>query len=159
MELKTVEITKIKYRPFSIADPNAINQVKLEHFIRQYGQIKPLVVVKDDDEYYEILDGNRVFKALWRIGAKTVECIVYTDLSPVDRILYAINLNLFHVFHDEVSVAAQILQLVEKHGKAKVPYLTPFCQEEINNFIDLANFDWEQYKAEDTSIQISLFPE
>lgn len=162
MELKTLEVAKIKYREFSIADPDAINNVKLEHFIRQNGQIKPLMVacVKDgEDMYYEILDGNRVLRCLKRLNIPLAYCIVYTNLTLEERILYAINLNLFHVFYDEVSVSAQILQLVEKYGRAKVPYLTPFSQEEITNFIDLATFDWSQYKSEDLNIQISLFPE
>jgi hypothetical protein len=162
MDLKTIDIRNIKFRPYSIADPDAINNIKLEHFVRQYGQIKPLVVafIKDGDEYYyEVIDGNRVLRCLQRLGIKLAYCIVYNELTIEERVLYAINLNLFHVFHDEVSVSDQIKLLVEKYGRTKVPYMTPFSQEEITNYIDLSDFDWEKYKSEVPSSQMDLFNE
>jgi len=58
---------------------------QLEASLRAVGLIEPLVVLQQG-EYYEIIDGNLRYEVLQEMGVATVPCITYqtppTNLEP-----------------------------------------------------------------------------
>lgn len=82
-EVLTVDISMIKARPGQPRksfDDDALND--LAESIREYGLLNPIVITKVND-HYEIIAGERRFRATQKLGKKQIQAIV-KDYSQKD---------------------------------------------------------------------------
>lgn len=78
--IETDLIFPSKDNPYNRQDtPEIVSQ--LATTIEAIGLIHPLTVRKVNDEYYEIISGERRYKAIKTLGWKKIPCTVYDNLS------------------------------------------------------------------------------
>ena len=78
--IETDLIFPAKDNPYNRQDtPEIVSQ--LATTIEAIGLIHPLTVRKVNDEYYEIISGERRYKAIKTLGWKKIPCTVYDNLS------------------------------------------------------------------------------
>lgn len=78
--IETDLIFPSKDNPYNRQDtPEIVSQ--LAATIEAIGLIHPLTVRKVNDEYYEIISGERRYKAIKTLGWKKIPCTVYDNLS------------------------------------------------------------------------------
>ena len=127
--VQNLKITKVepnKNQPRKKFDEEALNE--LSESIKRYGLIQPIVVTKKDD-YYEIIAGERRWRASKLAGLKTIPAIVREDdkkknqeISLIENIQRE-NLNAFEkasgikLLMDEYNLTQQ--QVAEIIGKSR----------------------------------------
>lgn len=83
VSIKLTKIERDKQQPRRVFNEDALNE--MADSINKFGVIEPLVVQKKDD-YYEIVAGERRWRAAKIAGLKEVPCIIktYTDREKVE---------------------------------------------------------------------------
>ena len=112
---------------------------KLKDSIRENGFTSPILVREIKDEY-EIIDGEHRYKACKELGYESIkiENIGVIEDSVAKVLTIALN-NIRG--QDDVLKRAEILKQLNDGQLA----LLPWDKKEIQNELDLINFDWEQY--------------
>ncbi len=87
LEIDINKISPNKNQPRSLFDENTISE--LAESIKNIGIIQPLTVKKIDDEYYEIIAGERRWRAARQAKLETVPVIVkdYSNLQAIEAAL------------------------------------------------------------------------
>ena len=124
--LKIIEVEPNRDQPRKKFDEEALNE--LSESIKRYGLIQPIVVTKKDD-YYEIIAGERRWRASKKAGLTTIPAIVREDdkkknqeISLIENIQRE-NLNAFEkasgikLLMDEYDLTQQ--QVAEIIGKSR----------------------------------------
>jgi len=86
VELNILDVLPNRFQPRIKFDENAINELALS--IKKYGVIQPIVVRKIGDKY-EIIAGERRYKASVLAGKQTIPAIV-SELSDIDSVEVAL---------------------------------------------------------------------
>ncbi|GHU82437.1 hypothetical protein AGMMS50284_4300 [Clostridia bacterium] len=86
-KIENIPLDNIKfaaYNPYNASDGDNDNQIvkELADSIEVMGLLEPLVVVKKDDDAYELISGERRCKALKLLNRKTAPCVIFCSLSP-----------------------------------------------------------------------------
>lgn len=101
------------YQPRKQFDPSAIET--LTESIRQHGIIQPLAVrpAKDKDGYYEIIAGERRFRAAKAVGLQEVPVVIH-EVSDADSAAFALIENLQREDLNVIEKANGIQQLIQE---------------------------------------------
>ena len=75
-QLKIIEVEPNREQPRKKFDEEALNE--LAESIKKYGLIQPIIVTKKED-YYEIIAGERIWRASKKAGLSTIPAIVRED--------------------------------------------------------------------------------
>lgn len=75
-ELKIIEVEPNRNQPRKQFDEEALNE--LAESIKRYGLIQPIIVTKKDG-YYQIIAGERRWRASKKAGLKTIPAIIRED--------------------------------------------------------------------------------
>src|SRR5699024_10674358 len=81
VQLKIEQVVPNKYQPRVMFDEERI--AELAQTLRTHGMIQPIVVRKMDDDYYEIIAGERRFRAAKSLEWETVPAII-RDMSDTE---------------------------------------------------------------------------
>ena len=79
VEIALVEIKANKDQPRSIFDAEKLNE--LAQSIKNYGLIEPLIVNKKEDDLYELIAGERRWRAAKIAGLERVPCVIKGDAT------------------------------------------------------------------------------
>lgn len=124
---------------FSHVDPFV--EDKLEANIKANGQLKNIVVFKDEDEKYYVIDGLSVLKILKKLNYEKVQVCIVKGCDPD---LLSIQLNNSKNI-DYVKIAKTFKKLLEKYSSLELEAVTQFYRDEIQSFPLILNFDFKRY--------------
>lgn len=124
-ELKVVPIEKLqrgKYQPRKEFDPETLQE--LANSLQSTGLLQPIIVRAINDQYYEIIAGERRWRAAQLAGWSEINCLIHrfsdeqaaeaaaieniirVDLNPIEEAqAYQRLINEFGYIHDEVAIA------------------------------------------------------
>lgn len=112
-----IEISKIRPNPFQPRadfDQQALDELK--ESIRQKGIIQPITVRKVDDEFYELISGERRIRASIEIGKKTIPAYIYDVKNPQEMLELALIENLQREHLNPIEIAISYQRLVKEVG-------------------------------------------
>ena len=81
-KIKIVEIEPNREQPRKNFDEESLDE--LANSIKEYGVIQPIIVTKKDD-YYEIIAGERRWRAAKKAGLTEMPCIIREDKEQTNR--------------------------------------------------------------------------
>lgn len=124
---------------------------KLKRSLISYGQLRPINCIFKDGKYI-CVEGKFILKALIELDIKVVQVNSF-DMSETDYSTLQFVINDLYFKKCDVRTS-EILNKMES-----VDYsLLPFEKEEVNSFIKLLNFDWNEFeRKKEGEGQISLF--
>lgn len=151
MELIKFDQTKLKIVPIEQVTPNTWNPKekgtpeyeKIKKAIQTNGQKAPIIVRTLQPDQYEIIDGEQRYTALKELGASLI--LIYDEGTVSDK--EAKELTIWwqqQVPFKETDLAFLISKLVAEYKEVNLP----FSDAELQNFLELANFDWTEYKMD-----------
>ena len=81
-KIKIIEIEPNKDQPRKNFDEESLEE--LANSIKEYGVIQPIIVTKKDN-YYQIVAGERRWRAAKKAGLTEMPCIVRTETEQTNR--------------------------------------------------------------------------
>lgn len=124
---------------------------KLKNNLKRNGQVENIIVRQLETGFYEVVNGNHRYDAMKQLGYQD---IIVCDKSPMtlsEAKRVAIESNETRFESDEVELAKVIkdISVEEWFDIDSFSQTTPFSKEEVENFINLTDFDWDQYSQQD----------
>lgn len=101
-------------------DFNASRLAELVSSIKKHGIMNPLVVERMKGGLYQLVDGERRFRASQELGLKTVPAIVVDEMSDTERLVKQFHLQEQHQGWSPVEKAVAIGHLAESLGSTPV---------------------------------------
>ena len=101
--------------------------------VRENGILSPIIVLKKDDNKYEILSGHNRVNAARLVNLKTVPCIVKENLSEEQAYTYVIETNLMQRSFSDLLPTEKALVLKIRYEKIASQGKRNDLQKEINN--------------------------
>ena len=135
LTLSIHDVEPNRNQPRKQFDEDAIEE--LADSIKQYGVIQPLIVQKKD-KYYEIIAGERRWRAARIVGLKEVPCIV-KELTDEENMLLAIIENMQREDLNPIEEAEGLKQMIDTYGltQEQVSYSVGKSRPYITNSLRL----------------------
>jgi ParB family chromosome partitioning protein len=113
VELPLDEIVPNRNQPRSRFDDESLDE--LAESIKEFGVIQPIVVRRlDDEEKYEIVTGERRYRATKKTGINTIPSIVVTDVDDISSLEMALIENLHRDDLSPMEKAYTFKQLIDE---------------------------------------------
>lgn len=125
---------------------------KLEALLKKFGQISPIIVWKNEESLYKIIDGGRVYIAAMNLGIEKLDVVVVDeDIDAVDADLLRVVYGQFKFDYDVIKLIELMQKVMGKYSISQLEELLPYNDEELNSYKALFNFDWNQF-ADGTNV-------
>jgi hypothetical protein len=118
---------------------------KLLNFIKKFGQIQLLTVIKEND-VYKLIDGFYVYKALLELKKKEVIIFDLGKMEEKDQITYKIGMK-SSFKQDMVALSYLFKRLNEIDPEFSYEGFIPYYKEEIRRYPELIEFDFKKYDS------------
>ena len=137
--LKLNEIEPNKNQARKIFDEEAIEE--LSNSIKEYGVIQPIIVAKKSD-YYEIIAGERRWRASKKAGLDTIPAIIKEDDAQRNKEISLIE-NIQREDLNPIEKARGIKQLMDEYDltQAKVAEMIGKSRSAVANTVRILNLD------------------
>ncbi|MCR5146207.1 MAG: ParB/RepB/Spo0J family partition protein [Clostridia bacterium] len=138
-KIKIIDIEPNKNQPRRNFNEESLSE--LAESIKQYGVIQPIIVVKRDD-YYEIIAGERRWRAAKKAGLKEMPCIVREDSERKIKEIALIE-NIQREDLNAIEKAKGYKELMDEYGltHAQVAETLGISVSAVGNTIRLINLD------------------
>jgi len=148
---KILPLTKLVKADWNYKQDDEELTKKLVENIKRNGQIENLIVRELDTGFYEVVNGNHRFAALGIIG---VEKAVVYDLGKVSQseaYRLAIETNETKFLADHVKLAKLVKDMSADFTLEDLVQTLPYSPQEIDNYIKMSDFNWDEYNNPDNS--------
>ena len=112
-KIKVIEIEPNREQPRRSFDEEALDELAAS--IKTYGVLQPIIVNKKDD-YYEIVAGERRWKAKKKAGLSEMPCIIKDDITDRSNKEIALIENLQRVDLNPIDKAKGLKELIDDYG-------------------------------------------
>lgn len=112
-KIKVIEIEPNRDQPRRTFDEEALEE--LANSIKAYGVLQPIIVNKKDD-YYEIVAGERRWRAAKKAGLTEMPCIIKEDITERSNKEIALIENLQRVDLNPIDKAKGLKELIDDYG-------------------------------------------
>ena len=112
-KIKVIEIEPNREQPRKNFDEEALEE--LANSIKTYGVLQPIIVNKKDD-YYEIVAGERRWRAAKKAGLAEMPCIIKDDITDRSNKEIALIENLQRVDLNPIDKAKGLKELIDDYG-------------------------------------------
>jgi len=114
----------------------------LSESIRDHDQIQPLVVRPRDDGRFEIVSGERRYRALKKGGSKYANCIV-KDLTDSEAMWYQLEENREREDYSDYENALKMQQLIEEDGltQGQLAEKLGMSQSYVNHYLKMLELE------------------
>ena len=138
-ELKIIEVEPNRNQPRKQFDEEALNE--LAESIKRYGLIQPIIVTKKDG-YYQIIAGERRWRASKKAGLKTIPAIIREDDEKKNQEIALIE-NIQREDLNAVEKAMGIKLLMEEHNlkQSEVADILGKSRSGVANTLRILNLD------------------
>ena len=148
-KIKVIEIEPNREQPRRVFDEEALDE--LANSIKTYGVLQPIIVNKKDD-YYEIVAGERRWRAAKKAGLEEMPCIIKDDITERANKEIALIENLQRVDLNPIDKAKGLKELIDDYGMAQKELADSIgiSRSNIANSVRILNLDSRVIKlAED----------
>ena len=111
--IKVIEIEPNREQPRRSFDEEALDELAAS--IKTYGVLQPIIVNKKDD-YYEIVAGERRWRAAKKAGLSEMPCIIKDDITDRSNKEIALIENLQRVDLNPIDKAKGLKELIDDYG-------------------------------------------
>lgn len=138
-ELKIIEVEPNRNQPRKQFDEEALNE--LAESIKRYGLIQPIIVTQKDG-YYQIIAGERRWRASKKAGLKTIPAIIREDDAKKNQEIALIE-NIQREDLNAVEKAMGIKLLMEEHNlkQSEVADILGKSRSGVANTLRILNLD------------------
>ena len=112
-KIKVIEIEPNREQPRRSFDEEALDELAAS--IKTYGVLQPIIVNKKDD-YYEIVAGERRWRAAKKAGLSEMPCIIKDDITDRSNKEIALIENLQRVDLNPIDKAKGLKELIDDYG-------------------------------------------
>lgn len=112
-KIKVIEIEPNRDQPRRNFDEEALDELATS--IKTYGVLQPIIVNKKDD-YYEIVAGERRWRAAKKAGLSEMPCIIKDDITDRSNKEIALIENLQRVDLNPIDKAKGLKELIDDYG-------------------------------------------
>lgn len=151
-----LSVDKLKKADWNYKLDNDVMASKLINNIKLHGQLENIIVRELSDDMYEVVNGNHRFDALTSLGVKEVMVYNLGEISESHAKRIAIETNETKFLSDQVKLANVIDNIISEFALENVIETMPFSKEELVNFQNMNNFDWNKYAESTPSVDNSL---
>jgi len=162
-----VDIKRVKINDYNPNEMSEAMYLKEKRSIERFGFVLPVVVREVDDDLV-IIDGQHRLMAMRELHSQDVDIFTTPKkdhkipkgkiniknlgvVSDVEAGQMTLILNELRGEADTIKKADLIKALADEVDFADLAELLPYPEDELKNLIELADFDWEDYKSgEDT---------
>ena len=139
-KIKVVEIEPNREQPRRAFDEEALDE--LANSIKAYGVLQPIIVNKKDD-YYEIVAGERRWRAAKKAGLEEMPCIIKEDITAKSNKEIALIENLQRVDLNPIDKAKGLKELIDDYGMTQKELADSIgiSRSNIANSIRILNLD------------------
>lgn len=153
--LKTKKINTTKVSLVEPLDENVMLSLNLIN--KKLGQYKVIVVCETKNGYL-IVDGNKYFNSLKKIGVKKVLCHNLGKISENEYDIYRIALNIHQSRLDYLGIAEVVSNLKVKEMKeTSIANNTGLDLLSVERYSTLLSFDWDDFNKKQIKEQINPF--
>lgn len=147
-KIKTVKITEVRPNTWNPKDKETLEFEKIKKGIELKGQRLPIIVRETDGEKtpYEIIDGEQRWTACKALGFENI--LIYNEGELSDK--ESKELTIWYqqaVPFNEIELASLVKDIVNNLDGLELEL--PYSSEEIDSFIQLTEFDWDQYEGDE----------
>jgi len=121
-------------------------EIKLMNNIKQNGQVENLIIRELDTGFYEVVNGNHRLKVMRRLNQDHVFCYNFGKITDSQAKRIAIETNETRFESDNVKLAQLVKDISVDFTFDDLAESMPYNQEELNNFVDLLDFDWDNFQ-------------
>ena len=160
-----VDITRLVPNSYNPNEQSSFIYLREKRSIEKFGFVMP-VLVREVGDKLEIVDGEHRRNAMRELHAEGVEIFTTPDhshklpkgkiniknmgvISDTDAKSLTLLLNDLRGESDTIKKADLIKGLADEIDFADLAELLPYPEDELKNLIELADFDWEDYKSGD----------
>lgn len=139
-KIKVVEIEPNREQPRKSFDEDALDE--LASSIKTYGVLQPIIVNKKDD-YYEIVAGERRWRAAKKAGLTEMPCIIKDDITERSNKEIALIENLQRVDLNPIDKAKGLKELIDDYGMTQKELADSIgiSRSNIANSVRILNLD------------------
>lgn len=144
---KILPIDKLVKADWNYKKDDEDKKEKLKNNIKINGQVENIIVRQLETGFYEVVNGNHRYDAMKELGYID---IIVCDKSPMTlsqakRIATETNKTRFE--SDQIKLSELIKELSQDYTPEELSQTMPYTLDEINDFIKLTDFDWNQYNT------------
>ena len=139
-KIKVIEIEPNREQPRKNFDEEALEE--LANSIKTYGVLQPIIVNKKSD-YYEIVAGERRWRAAKKAGLSEMPCIIKNDITDRSNKEIALIENLQRVDLNPIDKAKGLKELIDDYGMTQKELADSIgiSRSNIANSIRILNLD------------------
>ena len=139
-KIKVIEIEPNRDQPRRSFDEEALEE--LANSIKTYGVLQPIIVNKKDD-YYEIVAGERRWRAAKKAGLEEMPCIIKDDITEKSNKEIALIENLQRVDLNPIDKAKGLKELIDDYGMTQKELADSIgiSRSNIANSVRILNLD------------------
>lgn len=139
-KIKVIEIEPNREQPRRSFDEEALDE--LANSIKTYGVLQPILVNKKDD-YYEIVAGERRWRAAKKAGLEEMPCIIKDDITERSNKEIALIENLQRVDLNPIDKAKGLKELIDDYGMTQKELADSIgiSRSNIANSVRILNLD------------------
>ena len=139
-KIKVIEIEPNRDQPRRSFDEEALDE--LANSIKTYGVLQPILVTKKED-YYEIVAGERRWRAAKKAGLEEMPCIIKDDITERSNKEIALIENLQRVDLNPIDKAKGLKELIDDYGMTQKELADSIgiSRSNIANSVRILNLD------------------
>ena len=139
-KIKVIEIEPNRDQPRKNFDEETLDE--LANSIKTYGVLQPIIVNKKDD-YYEIVAGERRWRAAKKAGLEEMPCIIKDDITEKSNKEIALIENLQRVDLNPIDKAKGLKELIDDYGMTQKELADSIglSRSNIANSVRILNLD------------------
>ena len=139
-KIKVIDIEPNKEQPRRKFDEESLDE--LANSIKTYGVLQPIIVEKKD-EYYEIIAGERRWRAAKKAGLTEMPCIIKDDITSKSNKEIALIENLQRVDLNPIDKAKGLKELIDDYGMTQQELADSIgiSRSNIANSVRILNMD------------------
>ena len=139
-KIKVIEIEPNRDQPRRNFDEDALEE--LANSIKTYGVLQPIIVNKKED-YYEIVAGERRWRAAKKAGLEEMPCIIKDDITERSNKEIALIENLQRVDLNPIDKAKGLRELIDDYGMTQKELADSIgiSRSNIANSVRILNLD------------------
>jgi len=145
-----IDITKLVKADWNYKEENENLTDKLINNIKRNGQIENIIIRELDTGFYEVVNGNHRYDALKKLKYKKVYAYNFGQISLSHAQRIAIETNETKFESDNIKLAELIKEITNEFSKEDLALTLPYNEEEIQNYSELLDFDWEELNNSDS---------
>lgn len=153
--LKTKQIISSDNHIVEKPDKNVL--LSIDKVNKSLGQHRSITVCNHDGKYL-VVDGNKHFQSLKRIGEKKVLCFNLGDLNDGEYEMYRLVFNIHQARLKYLDIAELITKLKQKDIKlTTISNKTGIDLQSVERYSTLLDFDWDEFNRKQFNEQINPF--